>query len=335
MKAAVIQQAGAIPQYADFAEPVSSEGMQTVTVLASAIKNIDKMLVAGSHYAHHYKTWPAVAGTDGVGVLPDGTRVYAGAAAPYGMMAAQALISNRFFVPVPDSLDAVTAAALPNPGVSAWLALEWRGKIKSGDTVFILGATGVTGQLAVQLARHLGAGKIIAAGRNEAVLQTLPQLGATELVSLSQPAHALRQQLAGILQQQPPDIVIDYLWGEPAEQLLEALTGHDLQAEGHITRYIQAGEMAGSHIRLAAAILRSTGIELLGMGGGSMPKEVMASIPTEIIPKLFALAASHTIRITTETVALVDIAAAWQRSDTSGKRMVVVPGEDAGLRFNV
>jgi D-arabinose 1-dehydrogenase-like Zn-dependent alcohol dehydrogenase len=118
--------------------------------------------------------------------------------------------------------------------------------------------------------------------------------------------------------------VLDFCWGRPAECLLEALSGSDLMAEAHTTRYIHIGEMAGSTIRLPGSVLRSAGIELHGQGGGSVPKEVMAKIPTEIIPYLFQLAVEGKIRIDTEAVPLRDVSEAWQRKETGGKRLVAV-----------
>jgi NADPH2:quinone reductase len=85
-----------------------------------------------------------------------------------------------------------TAAALPNPGVSAWLSLAFRGKLMPDENVLILGATGVTGKLAVRMAKLLGAGRVVAAGGNQQVLSTLGQLGADATIRLD----ALRSNFA-------------------------------------------------------------------------------------------------------------------------------------------
>ena len=170
MKAAVLYQTGEIPQYADFAEPIPSEHEQIIEVKAASIKNLDKVRAKGAHYDKH-ENYPVVVDVDGVGIIVDGTRVYAGSTT--GMMGEKALINKNWYVPVPDELDDVTAAAIPNPAISAWLSLVYKGKLKTGDTVLILGATGITGKLAVKIARHLGAGKIIALGRNQGALDNL------------------------------------------------------------------------------------------------------------------------------------------------------------------
>jgi NADPH:quinone reductase-like Zn-dependent oxidoreductase len=317
MKAAVLYQAGEIPQYADFAEPIPTEHEQLIEVKAASIKNLDKGRARGTHYDKH-KNYPAVVGVDGVGVLSDGTRVYAGSAS--GMMGQKALINKNWYVPIPDGLDDVTAAAIPNPAISSWLSLAYKGKLKKGDTILILGATGITGKLAVQIAHHLGAGKIIAMGRNQ---EALNNLGADVTISLNQSDDDVKQAIKAEAAKNPLDVVIDYLWGKPAELLLGTLAGHDLNAAvDHITRYVQVGEMAGSAINLPAAILRSTAIELTGAGGGSISKEVTAKIKTEILPEVFKLAAAGKLSIDTLAMPLKDVAEAWQQ-DAKGKRIVI------------
>lgn len=317
MKAAVLYQAGKIPQYADFAEPIPAPHEQLINVKAASIKNLDKGRAKGTHYDKH-KNYPAVVGVDGIGVLEDGTRVYASSQA--GMMAEKALINSHWYVPVPDGLDDVTAAALPNPAISAWLSLAYKGKLKQDDTVLILGATGITGKLAVQIARHLGAGKIIALGRNQGALDSL---GADVTISLNQSDDDIKQAIKTEAAKKPFDVVIDYLWGKPAELLLGALAGHDLNATAdHITRYVQVGEMAGSAINLPAAILRSTAIELTGSGGGSISKEVIGKIQTEILPEVFKLAAEGKLSIDILAIPLKDVAEAWQQ-EAQGKRVVI------------
>ncbi len=173
MKAAVLRALGKPPHFEEFPDPKPSQGEVIVHVKAASLKNIDKMMASGSHYDSHTKL-PVVCGTDGVGVLDDGTRVFCGGCRPpYGMMAERTVVSRTWCLPIPDGIDDVTAAALPNPALSSWLSLVWRAQLKRGETALILGATGVAGKLAVQIAKHLGAGRVVAAGRNEQVLRTL------------------------------------------------------------------------------------------------------------------------------------------------------------------
>ena len=122
MKAAVVDALGSAPAYADFNEPVPRDGAVVVTVEASALTNLTRGLVSGNHYASREIQLPAVAGVDGVGRLGGGRRVYTGALAPFGMMAERALINPDAATPLPDTIDPVTAAAIPNPGLSAWMS---------------------------------------------------------------------------------------------------------------------------------------------------------------------------------------------------------------------
>lgn len=323
MKAAVIHQLGQVPAYETFPDPQPQTPQeQRMRVTAASIKNLDKYRAAGHHYDAH-KILPAVVGIDGVGVLEDGTRVY-GSGHP-GMLAEQAVITAGRYVPLPDHIDDVTAAALPNPGLSAWFSLEYRARLQPGETVFIMGATGITGKLAIQLAKYLGAGKVIAAGRNPRVLESLYALGADETVSLNQDDDTLKQTLQTLHAATPFDVVIDYTWGHPTEIMLDALSGTSLLASGHRTRYITVGEMAGPAITLKSGTLRATPIELLGVGGGSVPKEEIGRAMTEVLPVLFALAAEGRIKIDTEAIPLANVGEAWERGDVDGKRVVMVP----------
>lgn len=321
MKAAVLNRFGEAPVYQDFPDPQPEPHQALMQVKAASIKNIDRGRAAGTHYDSYGKL-PAVVGIDGVGVLEDGRRVYA--MFSDGMIAEKAAVDLRCCIPLPGGIDDVTAAALPNPGLSAWFALYYRAAIQPGDKVLIMGATGVTGRMAIQLAKYFGAGRIVAAGRNAAMLTQLPALGADAVISLAQ----TEEQIAAVIQQEAAagafDIVIDYVWGRPAELLLDAISGHDLNAAAHRTRYVQVGQMAGAAINLKAGILRATAIELYGVGGGSVPKEVMEKVPTEILPRLISLVADGTIKIETEAVPLAAVEAAWKRGDRDGKRTVVV-----------
>ncbi len=323
MKAAVLYQAGEIPKYADFPDPVPQKEEETVVrITAASVKNIDRMRAAGTHY-DSYRTLPAVVGMDGVGILEDGTRVFTGSTG--GMIAEKAIAIKNRCIPLPDNIDDITAAALPNPGLSAWFALSYRAAIKPGETVLVMGATGVTGKLAVQLARQFGAGRVIAAGRNREALDAIGKLWADTTISLAEPEDDLKKSFEREAKQNPFDIILDYVWGRPAEILLDTLTGHDFNAEPRRTRYIEVGEMAGPVVRLQGSTLRSSGVEIYGIGGGSIPKEEMMKVPTKVLPQLFQMAAEKKLIIETEVAPLKDIEKAWQRKDISGKRLVIVP----------
>ena len=262
MKAAVVDEWGRSPVYTDFPEPESRDGAVVATVEASALTNLTKGLVSGKHYASGELTLPVIPGVDGVARLEDGRRVYTGALAPYGMMAERTLISRHGTVDLPEHIDSVTAAAIPNPGMSAWMALEHGAAVRPGDHLLVLGATGVTGSMAVQLAKNVfGAGRVVVAGRDAARLDWLRTVGADDAITLG---SDLGERVTALHAERPFDAVLDYLWGQPAEQLLNALAASHPAAHYHATRFIQIGSMAGLTMNLPAGILRGTAITLSG-----------------------------------------------------------------------
>ena len=321
MKAAVLHTLGKSPRFEDFPDPDPRSGEARIRVKAASLKNIDRAMANGSHYDSHTEL-PVVCGIDGVGILDDGTRVFCGGSRPpYGMMAEYTVVPRGWCLPIPDGVDDVTAAALPNPALSSWLPLVWRAQIKPGETVLILGATGVAGKLAIQIARHLGAERVVAAGRNEQILKTLADLGADAIIALDQPDQQLTADFVREATHRRFDIILDYVWGHPTEVLLAALTGHNLKAESSRIRLVEIGEMAGPTISLSAAALRSSGLELYGSGGGSVPHTAIF----DTFPQLWALAAAGKLRIETEPVALADIERVWVRHDQGGRRVVIIP----------
>lgn len=318
MNAAVLYALGKPPRFEPFGDPVPGDGEVIVHVRAAALKPVDKQVASGSHYASP-RELPVVCGMDGVGCLDDGTRVFfGGPRRPHGAMAQRTVVHRAQCFPVPEGLDDAIAAALPNPGVSAWLSLNSRAKLAPGETVLILGATGVTGKLAVQISKLLGAGRVIAAGRNKQVLGTLPNLGADAIICLDQPDQDLTRDFAREAGDKGFQVIIDYLWGRPTEALLAALTRTEFAAAGQETRLVQAGESAGPAISLPAAVLRSKALTILGTAG--IPSR---EILVEAFQQVMAHAASGELHIDTERVPLADIENAWQREART--RLVIIP----------
>jgi len=319
MNAAVLHAFNESPRIEEFSEPIAEENEVIVHVRAAALKPVDKQMAKGSHYAA-FRELPVVCGTDGVGCLDDGTRVFfGGARRPYGAMAERTVLRRVQCFSIPEELDDVTAAAIPNPGVSAWLSLKHSAKLVAGETVLILGATGVTGKLAVQIAKILGAGRVVAAGRNEHVLSTLHELGADSTIRLDKPDEELIAAFRREAGEKRFDVIIDYLWGHPTEALLKAITGKEFAIGESETRLVEVGESAGSTITLAAAVLRSTALTILGTGG--MPSW---DILTDAFQQVMNSVARGTLRIETERVPLAEIEDAWER-DAHAHRLVVIP----------
>jgi NADPH:quinone reductase-like Zn-dependent oxidoreductase len=235
-------------------------------------------------------------------------------------MAEQTVVPRSMCIPLPEELDDAAWAGLLNPGMSAWLALTWRARLTPGETVLVLGATGVAGQLAVQVARHLGAGRVIAAGRDQQVLATLPGPGADATVSLDVTEKDLPEALAAAVADNPVDVVIDYLWGRPTEALIAAISRRGLVHAAPRVRLVEVGDSAGPTITLPAQVLRSSGLELSGSGAGTIPLEaIMAALP-----QFIDRAASGELRVGVEQVPLAEVTDAWRR-DQAGRRLVLLP----------
>ena len=296
MHAAVLRGLGAAPRCEQFADPVPPGDELIVEVRASSLKPVDKQLASGSHFASS-NDLPVICGTDGVGTLSDGTRgFFGGPRPPYGAMAERTVVRREFCFPLPENIDDRVAAALPNPGVSAWLSLTFRGKLLHGESVLILGATGVTGRLAVRIAKLLGAARLVAAGRNRQVLNTLPEFGADTNIRLDVSDDELREAFASAVRGAGFQVVLDYLWGRPVEILLSAMTRKEFSTSISTNRLVQVGESAGPTISLPAAVLRSTDFSILGTAG-IPPRDILI----EALHKVLSHAASGELSIDTET----------------------------------
>lgn len=320
MNAAVLHTTGAPPRFEQFVEPTAGSDESVIQVLASALKPVDKQMAAGSHYASP-REFPAICGSDGVGRLDDGTRVFfGGPRRPYGAMAERTVVPRAFCFPIPENLDDITAAAVANPGISAWLCLKHRAKLVTGEVVLILGATGVTGKLAVQIAKALGAARVIAAGRNQQALAALRDRGADAVIQIDGPEDEVRDAFAHEAGENGFQVIIDYLWGRPTELLLAAITRSQFAFATSETRLVQAGESAGAAISLPAAALRSTALTILGTAG--IPsRDLLTSVFQEVMNR----AAAGELRVETEQAPLADIEEAWSRPDAGGRRLVIVP----------
>jgi NADPH:quinone reductase-like Zn-dependent oxidoreductase len=322
MNAAVLHTLGQAPRCEPFPDPTPAQGEVLVEVRVAALKPVDRQMASGAHYAS-FRKFPVVCGSDGTGVLENGTRVFfAMSREPYGAMAQRTVVAQPRCFNLPAGIDDDTAAAVMNPGLSAWGALTWRAQLSAGETVLVLGGTGVTGKLAIQTAKLLGAGRVVAAGRNPHILASLHDLGADATISLDQPGQNLTEAFVREAGDTGFDVIIDYVWGPPTEALLAAFTGKDMRPSASRTRLVQVGEGAGPTISLPAAALRSSRLEILGAGTGSAPTS--PEIWLEAIRQLLERVAQGRLRIETERVPLADIEAAWGR-EQQGRRLVVVP----------
>ncbi|KQX00622.1 zinc-binding alcohol dehydrogenase family protein [Flavobacterium sp. Root420] len=321
MKAAVVYKKGESPKYAEFTEPIpQNENQILLSVKAVAITNLDKGKASGKHYSSGNQNENGfIVGSDAVGLLENGTRVYARGI--IGTMAEKTIIDKNILVPLPEGINNTIAAAMPNAVAGSAMALKFRAGIKPGETVLINGGAGFTGQMAIQIAKHYGAKRIIVTARNEKTFQKLLELGADEIISLKQDDETIIKKLKEVHLNTPIDIVLDYLWGHPAELILSALKGNG--SFTHKVRYINIGSMAGDAIPLSAGILRSVDLQLSGSGLGSWTKEELKLLLSEILPEMFLLAAQKKIKVNIEEVNLTDIEQIWNADVSDGKRLVV------------
>lgn len=312
MKAAIVTAGGKPPVYGEFHAPTGTRSTELIRVRASALSQFSKSRSAGTHYSSE-GAFPAVAGADGVGVTRDGRRVYfVLPEAPYGALAEECLVRGDRCIPVPDSLDDVTAAAIANPGVSAWAALVERAALQPGETVLVNGGTGSAGRLAVQLAKHLGAGKVIATGRDESALQELLPLGADAVIPFTfgalHPFGAKNyEQALGEVFAQGVNVVLDYLWGESARTVIVAIA--KTVEDAVPVRFVHVGGASGEdEIALPGAALRSSAIQLMGSGVKSVPLAKLLNG----IRSVFAAVGPAKLQIATQTMPLSEIEAAWK-----------------------
>jgi NADPH2:quinone reductase len=320
MYAAVVHAFDAPPRYTTFTDPIAGEGEKLVSVRAAGLHPIVKALAKGTHYGSSGEL-PFIAGIDGVGKLEDGARVYFGMArSPFGTFAERALAASWMCLPLPEAIDDVTAAAIANPAMSSWAALTARAKFVAGESVLILGATGVAGQLAIQIAKRLGARHIVAAGRNPHALEKLKPLGADAVISLDQDQAPLISAFRTEIAEAGVDVVLDYLWGEPAELVFQAISQKGLRKASSRIRFVQIGESAGKTISLPAATLRSSAVELLGSGFGSASLDQIQ----QALAEFFQVAAKEPFQFHTKAGPLREVETLWDSAE-AGTRLVFQP----------
>jgi NADPH2:quinone reductase len=314
--AAVLHEHGT-PVLDEFPDPQAGEGQAVVEVAAAGLNPVDVAKAAGTFYAGK-PPLPSVAGEEGVGVVAgSGRRVYFDRPVlPYGSMAERALVDAGSLMDLPDGLDDGLAVALGVAGLAAWLALTWRAQLRPGETVLVLGATGVVGQIAVQGAKLLGAERIVAAGRDAAGLERARELGADATVQLTgdlsdaeRLAAAFREAAGGDV-----DVVVDPLWGVPAVGALGAL--------GVAGRLIQIGQSAGAEAAVPSRLVRGRIADIRGhtnfLASDAVRREAYAAMA--------AHAAAGRLRVEVERIPLADVERAWERQRAGARcKLVLVP----------
>jgi NADPH:quinone reductase len=309
MRAAVIRRSGATPSLDEFADPQPGQGLSVGTLVAAALNPLD-VLIVNDQLPFRRLQPPCVAGYEAVVQLGDGTRCYLGGPpAPYGTLAELVPVPNSAGFPVPAGLDPGLAAALGVAGLAGWVALDYRGHLQPGETVLVLGAGGSAGQLAVQSARILGAGRVVGAARGQALGQAADR-GADAVVDLTDD-QAIDDGL-GAAAPGGYDVIVDFLWGGPAPY---AMNHANVGA-----RYIQVGSSAGPTSTINAPAFRNKLLTLVGQG--------MAAASAEVRRSAYAHLMRHAIdgRLTLdlEQTRLDDISQTWEHLKAGPPRKLVV-----------
>ncbi|MGO8959434.1 MAG: quinone oxidoreductase family protein [Streptosporangiaceae bacterium] len=318
MRAAVVTSFDSAPRYREFPTPVPGGGEMLIDVLAAGLHPRVRSQAGGSHYTSTGEL-PLVPGIDGVGRGPDGLlRYFILPGTTMGAMAEQTVIDTRRRVVLPEASDPIAVAAAMNPAMSSWVALRQRVHFQAGQNVLVLAATGNAGQLAVQIAKLLGAGTIIAAGRRADRLARLPALGATRTVLLQGDAGTVAYRLGQAASD--VDVVIDYLWGEPSAATMLALVTHRADRSKPLT-WIEIGSVAGPTAAIPSAALRAARLQIVGSGQGSVSTgEILAELPA-----LAEQITSGTITIDARPMPLADVERAWADAAGTNQRIVLVP----------
>jgi NADPH:quinone reductase-like Zn-dependent oxidoreductase len=320
MKAAVVSAFDAAPRFQEFPSPTPAGADEIVVdVLAAGLHPRVRSQADGSHYTSTDEL-PFVPGIDGVGrdahgvlhyfVLPDTAS---------GAMAEQTVIDTRRSIVLPEGSDPVRIAAGMNPAMSSWVALRHRIQFTAGRSVLVLGATGSAGQLAVQVAKHFGADRIIAAGRNTERLASLAALGATGTVRLDGDSDDVAARLGAAAGD--VDVVLDYLWGAPATAAMVAVVTARSD-RGAPLAWVQIGSVAGRTATIPSAALRAARLQIVGSGQGSVDTRAFL---TEL-PAIGAEITSGSFDLDVRAVPLTDVEQAWSDATTSQHRLVITPG---------
>jgi NADPH2:quinone reductase len=306
MRAALIREAGAPPELvADHAEP---DGEVIVDITAAPINPVDLSIAAGRFYAGPPNP-PYVPGVEGVGRTADGARLWFETGAGYigdGSMAERAVVQLERAVELPDGVEDAVAGCLGVAGIAAWVPLANRACVEEGETVLVLGATGIVGQIGVQAAKLLGAGRVIAAGRD-------PE----RLAAVDADAHVRLPATAGELRDASDDgidVVLDPLWGEHAAAATEAMNVNG--------RLVVLGQSAGQESTLDSGVVRGKALQVLGHANAMTAPEVKHAAYRAMCDH----AAAGRLKVEYEELPLDDVAAAWERQAASPHvKLILVP----------
>jgi NADPH:quinone reductase-like Zn-dependent oxidoreductase len=312
MKAAVVRKFGSAPEYGDFPEPELGDGEVLGKVRAAAVSNLVRLVAAGKHYSSAAQP-PMVAGVDGVAELSDGSLVYVpGVRSPWGTLAERAAVASAAARPIPASLVAEQAAAVVNASFASWLPLTRILEPGATPTVVVIGATGAAGSVAVPIAKHLGARRVIAVGREGDALRRTADHGADEVIPIDDNLDAALARVGA----DGVDVVLDFLWGDTALIAIPALARTAPHPQ-HRIDWVNLGALDGVHVPLDSTHLRMADLHVWGSGAGAYSPERRRDLADAALE----LAARGVIKVDVKRRNLADVASAWHEPG----RLVFVP----------
>ncbi len=311
--AALVTAYGEPPTLGEATLPEPGPGQVTVAVQLAGLNPVDIAIASGKFDAGAPEL-PYTPGLEGIGMTPDGRQVWFDVPAlPVGSFSERCVIDEARAIELPDGVDPAQALPFGVAGMAAWLGLEWRGQLKPGETVLILGAGGTVGQVAIQAAKLLGAGRVVAATRSDRGRQRARELGADAVTGTegdtAELAEAFREATGG-----GPDLVLDGLWGAPAEAALAAISNGG--------RLVQVGNSAGKEANLVAGPLRGRLASILGHRNIHAPHRVQA----EAFRTMCSHASEGRLAIELEVLPLERAAEAWLLQQQSpGRKLALAP----------
>ena len=320
MRAAQVTAYGQAPELVEVDPPGEpgpfSESMagpaETVEVLIAGINPVDLAIASGKFDAGA-PPLPYGPGMEGIGRMADGEIVwFEGAHFPWGSMAERAVISEGSGITLPSGIEPERAIGFGTAGMAAWLSVDWRGQLKDEETVLILGASGSVGQVALQAARMMNAGRVVGMARSEAGREKVLALGADAAISSDGEVGELKDRIHKATEG-GPDLVIDGLWGLPAAAALQTM-----KPQG---RLVQVGNSAGIEAPIVAGPLRGGSVSVLGFRNFWAPREVRVAT----FERMCSMATSGDLELEVEVLPLESVAEAWDRQSRS-------PGHKLALR---
>ncbi|NQX35712.1 zinc-binding alcohol dehydrogenase family protein [Herbiconiux sp. VKM Ac-2851] len=305
MHAALVTSFDDAPHYSDAPDPAADRPEQIMLdVLAAALHPRVRSQANGAHYTTT-GALPLIPGVDGVGRDSDGALRYF--VTEEGAMAERIAIDRRASVILDPSLDPVVVAAAMNPAMSSWIALTRRITLPDAAHVLIVGAAGNAGRLAIEVSRHLGAARVSAVARDTTRFSELTELGADDVLTFEEVSRASEA-----------DVVLDYVWGSPAGRAMGAFVGSRADRAKPVA-WVQIGSVAGAEAPIPSAALRSSALQLVGSGQGSVStRDIIAELPL-----LAAFVTSKSAHVTARAIPLADITGAW--TAPSRERIVFIP----------